>query len=89
MENFYKKKEDITNEDLINFIDENNDQLKVEYIDFKYAVLNPKNLIGTDEFNQSFFDKIDQIEVDISNEVQFETIVSNLNITPLNTLHQI
>ena len=25
-----------------------------------------------------------QIEVDISNEVQFETIVSNLNITPLN-----
>ena len=41
------------------------------------------NLIGVKEFNQSFFDKIDQIEVDISNEVQFDTIVSNLNIKPI------
>ena len=48
------------------FIDENKDQLKREYIDFKYAFLNPKNLIGINEFNQEFFDKIDQIENDIS-----------------------
>ena len=62
LENFYKKDEEITNEDLLNFIDENNDQLKVEYIDFKYALINPQNLIGINEFNQEFFDKIDQIE---------------------------
>ena len=65
------------------FINENKDQLRIEYADFKYAIINPKNLIGIDEYNQSFFDKIDQIEVDISNEVQFKTIVSNLNITPV------
>ena len=42
---------------------------------------NPKNLIGIDEFNQSFFDKIDQIEIDISNEVcNIDTIVSKYNI---------
>ena len=40
-------------------------------------------MIGVDEFNQSFFDKIDQIEADISNELSFETIVSNLNIKPI------
>ena len=34
-----------------------------------------KNLIGIDEFNQSFFDKIDQIEIDISNEIDFKNIV--------------
>ena len=45
--------------------------------------MNPKNLIGVDEFNQSFFDKIDQIEVDISNDVSFENIVSNLDIKPI------
>ena len=84
LKNFYKKKDEFTNEDLKKFINENKDQLKIEYADFNYAIINPKNLIGIDEYNQSFFDKIDQIEVDISNEVQFETIVSNLNITPLN-----
>ena len=64
---FYKKKEEITDSELKKFINDNKDQLKVEYIDFSYAIINPKNLIGVDDFNQSFFDKIDQIEIDISN----------------------
>ena len=81
---FYKKKEEITDSELKKFINENKDQLKVEYIDFSYAIINPKNLIGVDDFNQSFFDKIDQIEIDISNEVEFETILSSLNISATN-----
>ena len=84
LKNFYKKKDEFTDKDLKKFINENKDQLKIEYIDFNYAIINPKNLIGIDEYNQSFFDKIDQIEINISNEVQFETIVSNFNITPIN-----
>ena len=84
LKNFYKKKIDFTDKDLKKFINENKDQLKIEYIDFDYVIIDPKNLIGTDEYNQSFFDKIDQIEIDISNEVQFNTIVSNLNINPIN-----
>ena len=81
---FYKKKEEITDSELKKFINDNKDQLKVEYIDFSYAIINPKNLIGVDDFNQSFFDKIDQIEIDISNEVEFETILSSLNISATN-----
>ena len=80
LNSFYKKKENFSNKDLENFITDNNEQLKVEYIDFNYAIINPENLIGTDEFNQSFFDKIDQIEIDISNDVEFNTIISSLNI---------
>ena len=80
LENFYKKKEDITNEDLINFIDENNDQLKVEYIDFKYALISPQTLIGIKEFNQDFFDKIDQIENNIINGLEFDAIISEFNL---------
>ncbi len=83
LENFYTKKEDITDQDLKKFIIDNQDQLKIEYIDFKYAIINPKNLIGADEFNQSFFDKIDQIEIDISNEISFETIIASLEIQPV------
>ena len=47
-------------------ITKNNDQLKSEYINFKYVVLNPKNLIGIEEFNQEFFDELDNIENEIS-----------------------
>ena len=84
LKNLYAKKEDITDEEIKEFIKENNDQLKVEYIDFNYVVLNPKNLIGTDDFNQTFFDKIDEIDIDISNEIDFKLIVSNLDIEPIN-----
>ena len=78
--NYYKKKEDISKQELEKFIIDNKDQLKVEYINFNYTIINPKNLIGVDEFNQSFFDKIDQIEIDISNDIEFNSIVSDLNL---------
>ena len=68
-------------QDLINFINENEDQLKVEYIDFKYSIINPQNLIGIDEFNQEFFDKIDQIENDILNGNYFNAIISEFDLS--------
>ena len=80
LDKFYKKKGDINDNDLEKFLEENKENLKVDYLDFEYSIINPKNLIGVDEFNQSFFDKIDQIEIDISNEVPFNSIVSNLNL---------
>jgi len=80
LDKFYKKKGDFTDNDLKKFLEENKENLKVDYLDFEYSIINPKNLIGVDEFNQSFFDKIDQIEIDISNEVPFSSIVSNLNL---------
>jgi peptidyl-prolyl cis-trans isomerase D len=80
LDKFYKKSNEIIEEELIKFIDENDDKLKVEYIDFKYALLNPINLIGVDEFNQDFFDKIDQVENDILNGIEFDAITSKLNL---------
>jgi len=80
LDKFYKKKGDFTDNDLKKFLEENKENLKVDYLDFEYSIINPKNLIGVDEFNQSFFDKIDQIEIDISNEVPFNSIVSNLDL---------
>ena len=84
LKTFYKKKEDFNDSELEKFIEENKDQLKVEYIDFDYAIINPKNLIGVDEFNQTFFDKIDEIEIEISNNQDLEKILSNFNIKPVN-----
>ena len=82
LEKFYKNDEEFTNSEIKNFLDQNKDQLKVEYLDFDYAVINPKNLIGIDEFNQAFFDKIDEIEIKISNNQDLKSILSNFNIIP-------
>ena len=80
MENLYKNKDDYTNLEIQKFLEENKEQLKSEYIDFKYAVLNPKNLIGLEEFNQDFFDEIDKIENKISQGNSFESILENLSV---------
>ncbi len=82
LDSFYKKKEDFTDSEKTNFINENLDTLKRDYIDFEYAELNPKNLIGINEFNQDFFDQIDKIETKISNGVSFKNIVDELDINP-------
>ena len=83
LSNFYKKKEDITENQIKKFVDENSEKLLIEHISFSYAILNPKNLLGMEEFNEAFFDKIDKIEIDISNEIPFEAIVADLNIKPI------
>ena len=80
MEGLYREKNEYTDQDLVVFIKENEDQLKREYIDFKYVVLNPKNLIGIEEFNQEFFDEVDKIENQISEGADFETILENIKI---------
>ena len=80
LNNFYSKKENISDQDMEKFIRENQEQLKIDYLDFSYAKITPQNLLGLDEFNQAFFDKIDQIEIDISNEVDFNSIVNNFKI---------
>ena len=80
MSSQYKEKNSYTNEELEQFVKENADQLKRDFIDFKYAILNPKNLIGLEEFNQEFFDEIDKIENKISQGDNFESILENINV---------
>ena len=80
MENLYKIKDHYTSDEIKAFIEENKDQLKRQYIDFKYVVLNPKNLIGIDEFNQDFFNEIDAIENKISQNESFSSIIENINV---------
>ena len=78
---FYKKTEEFTDNEIKDFINENAEKLKREYIDFSYVDINPKKLIGLDEFNQKFFEKIDDIENQISKNIDFKTIVKELNLT--------
>ena len=83
LNNFYKKLDDFNDKEIEIFINENSEKLKQDYIDFSYVVIKPKNLTGIEEFNQAFFDKIDDIENKISKNIDFETIINELNITPI------
>jgi len=78
---FYKKTNEFTNQEIQNFINENSNKLKQDYIDFSYVIITPKNLTGLEEFNQTFFDKIDDIENKISKNIDFKTIVKDLNVS--------
>ena len=83
LDEFYKKVDKFTDEEIKNFVNENSDKLKQDYIDFSYIVINPKNLTGLEEYNQAFFDKIDLIENKISKNIDFKTIINELNIIPI------
>ena len=72
-----------TDEEIKVFINENSEKLKQEFINFSYAIITPKNLIGLDEFNQTFFDAIDEIDNKISKNINFNTIINELNIKPV------
>ena len=80
---FYKKADEFTNQEIKEFIDENSEKLKQDFIDFSYIIITPKNLIGLDEFNQAFFDAIDEIDNKISKDIDFKTIINELNIKPI------
>ena len=82
LDTFYKKPETYTSVEMKNFINENTDKLKQDYIDFSYVNISPKNLIGLEEFNKAFFDKIDDIENQISKSIDFKTIIKELNLSP-------
>jgi len=83
LEKFYKKADEFTNQNIKEFIDENSEKLKQDFIDFSYIIITPKNLMGLDEFNQDFFDAIDKIDNKISENVDFNTIIKELNIKPI------
>ena len=80
LSNFYKKKEDFTDSDIGKFIEENEDLLKEKFVSFKYSKITPKNLIGLDEFNNLFFEKIDELENEISNGATFENLRIKYNL---------
>ena len=82
LENAYKKKEDFTIKELETYINNNKDDLNEDVIDFSYLEITPKNLIGSDEYNQAFFEKIDQIENDLSNGLEFNVLTKKIKMLP-------
>ena len=80
LENVYSKKENISIEEIENYINKNKEELKTDYIDFSYSKVTPKDLIGLDEYNNEFFNKIDEIEKNLLNNVSFNETIKTYNL---------
>ena len=74
LENVYKKKEDFLDKEISKFIEENKDTLKEKNVSFNYSKITPENLIGINEYNETFFKKIDEIDDEISNGSSFKEL---------------
>ena len=83
LNSIYKPRNSFTKAEIGKFIDENKEILEVDYIDFSYVKLDPKNLTGSNEFSDLFFNKVDEIENKILNEESFESIVSQYKLKAL------
>ncbi len=78
--NVYKSKNSFTEQDIKKYIKENSNELKREYIDISYSKIMPFNLTGKEEYDNDFFDKIDEIENKISNNENFKNITDQYNL---------
>ena len=78
LNNSYDK--EISNKEIDDFIKDNEEKLKVDYIDLQYTKINPKNLIEIEEFNDEFFKKIDEIENSILNGFNINDIAKKYNL---------
>ena len=74
LNSIYKNKDQFNNSEIDQFINENEDKLKKEFIDFSYVKITPQNLIQETEFNENFFMKIDDIENLIANSYNLKKI---------------
>jgi len=80
LNSIYKKKKDFSEEIIKKYADNNIEQLKEDFMSFRYATINPLSLVNSDEFNEAFFKKIDEIDSAIINGITFEEITKNYNL---------
>ena len=77
LDNFYKKKSQFSESEITNYIENNSVSLQRDFIDFDYVKITPKNLIGANEYSETFFSEVDKIENNISNFSDLKNLLNN------------
>jgi len=80
LNHLYKKEQDFDETSIKRYIDDNRDNLKEDFISIRFASINPSSLVDSKEFNELFFEKIDEIENLIINGSNYEKIIKNYNL---------
>ena len=83
LKKFYNKP--ISEDKVINIYNKNKSFYLETFKDFKYAELTPSNIIGENDYNENFFNKINQIENKVLDGISIEEIISDYNLDIKNT----
>ncbi len=78
LEQNYKKK--FTDGEVDEYIKSNEANLKKDFIDFSYVKITPKNLLDVDEYNNEFFEIIDDIDNKVLNNESIQSIANQFNL---------
>ena len=78
LEQNYKKI--FTNDEIDKYIKSNEANLKKDFIDFSYVKITPKNLLDVDEYNNEFFEIIDDIDNKVLNNESIQSIANQFNL---------
>ncbi len=90
LNSLYKKEQDFDEASIKKYTDDNRDSLREDFISVRFASINPLSLVDSEEFNEFFFKKIDEIENLVINGSNFEKIIKdyNLNVTPIKSINK-
>ena len=80
IEKLVKKKEEISLTDINKYIKDNKEKLLEKHVNFKYAKIDPLTLTSSNEFNELFFEKIDEMENEILNGLSYNDLIKNFNL---------
>ena len=85
LSDFFKKESNFSEDQIKSYYETNKDNFKEIYKSVKILELNPKNLINSDEFNDLFFKKLDEIDNIIMQDKNLNFIVQKFNLEKVNT----
>ncbi len=78
LKKFYNKP--ISEDKIKNIYNKNKSFYSETFKDFKYAELTPLNIIGENEYNETFFNKINLIENKVLDGVSIEQVIADYNL---------
>ena len=89
LESNYKKEDEFNDVDIKNYIEANKEDLKIDFIDVKYAKLTPEILTGSSEYNENYYEIIDEIENKILSQNNLEELLSEYKGIKINDLKEL
>jgi len=89
LESNYKKKDEFNETDIKNYIETNKDNLKVDFIDVKYVKLTPETLTGSSDYNEGYYEIIENIENEIFNKNNLEELLSEYEGIKINNIKEL
>ena len=82
LNDFFEKNINFSENEIISSFNQNKNLYMEIYKSIKFVKLNPKNLTGNEEFTDSFFQKIDQIDDLIIEGLNLDFILKTFNFEP-------